>query len=49
MTFNFLNSVNFKQPSVTDVLKAMKAIPQGFRSSTLGKWYQKGNIVYDLF
>jgi len=22
----------------------MKAIPSGFRSSTLGKWYQKGNI-----
>ncbi|XP_057300439.1 nephrocystin-1-like isoform X2 [Hydractinia symbiolongicarpus] len=29
------------KPSVTDVLQAMKAVPSGFRSPTLGAWYQK--------
>ena len=37
------------QTTVNDVLKAMKAVPSGFRSSTLGTMLKQGDLRYAKF
>ena len=34
----------FQKTSVTDVLKAMGAMPSGFRKPTLGNYLKQGNV-----
>ena len=48
MQIDFCKCLSF-QTTVTDVLKAMKAVPSGFRSSTLGSLLKQGkDPIYSL-
>ena len=40
-----IDSLFFFQTSATDVLKAMGAMPSGFRSTTLGKMVKQGKYL----
>lgn len=43
-----VNLISSSQTSATDVLKAMGAMPSGFRSTTLGKLAKEGKLFLRL-